>query len=106
MNVINSRIFENVVGNYLEEEDPLKRVIRVNESVYNETIFDSSRGKFIAQRPHLIAFANAHLEASMKEFYELKDAAKHFDGSIQFGFSAIMLDENLALAHDVYGWSR
>ena len=84
------------------EEGHEHKLIWINETIYNELIFDSSKAKFVAtEKPYFLTFVNAAFEMHNKHRKQLINLAGHYNGSIQVAVSNIMLDEKLALAYDV-----
>ena len=79
-----------------------RKMIWVNETIYDELIFDSSKAKFVAtDRPFFLTFVNAKYESSNIHRKAIIDLASHYNGSIQVAVTNIVLDEKLSMAYDV-----
>tara|TARA_B110001450_G_C17554969_1_gene454267 strand:- start:525 stop:830 length:306 start_codon:yes stop_codon:yes gene_type:complete len=78
------------------------KLIWINETIYDEIIFDSSKAKFVATiRPYFLTFVNAKYDSSNKNRNAIIGLADHYNGSIQVAVSNAVLDEKIALAYDI-----
>lgn len=78
-----------------------KKVIWINETIYDELIFDASKSKFIAEKPYFILFVNAKYDSSNDKRHAWIQTAGKYNGAIQFAVSNILLDERLTLTYDI-----
>jgi len=78
-----------------------KKIIWINETIYEELIFDSSKAKFVADKKYFLLFVNAKYESHNMHRKAMIDLAGKYGGDIQFAVSNIILDENITLAYDI-----
>jgi len=78
-----------------------KKIIWINETIYEELIFDSSKAKFVADKPYFLMFVNAKYDTSNMHRRAMIDLAGKYNGDIQFAVSNIVLDEKLTLTYDI-----
>lgn len=78
-----------------------KKIIWINETIYEELIFDTSKAKFVATKPYFLMFVNAKYDTSNIHRKAMIDLAGKYNGDIQFAVSNIVLDEKLSLAYDI-----
>ena len=66
-----------------KDEGSEKRMIWINETIYDELIFDSAKAKFVGtERPHFLTFVNAAKDTSNKLRGPIIDLASHYNGSV------------------------
>jgi len=78
-----------------------KKIIWINETIYEELIFDTSKAKYVATKPYFLMFVNAKYDSSNMHRKAMIDLAGKYGGDIQFAVSNIVLDEKLTLAYDI-----
>jgi hypothetical protein len=84
-----------------KDEGHEKKIIWINETIYEELIFDSSKAKFVASKKYFLLFVNAKYDHHNSPRKAMIDLAGKYNGDIQFAVSNIVLDENITLAYDI-----
>jgi hypothetical protein len=74
----------------------------IDEQVYEQKIFSTTEGKFIAKKPQFLVFFNGGKRATLESLIFLKDVSKELGDKVDIGVVNSFLSENITLAHDIY----
>lgn len=89
-----------------EITDTSKKLIYMHHETYDTKVISNTTSQFVGERPWFISFVRPGNPESVMMSESLQELAYYYQGDVQFAYTALDLEENLAFTYDVFDAPR